>query len=406
MTVRRLRPWVVLGLLLASIPAVGDEIRIVPLITVKEAYNDNVFFLTSNKVQDFITTLSPGLNLERNTERLKAMFSGRLDNRFYGDNTDLNATDQFYSGSVSYAFTPRLRMGAKAGYLQDSSPDRNIVTTGQVLNASRRDRQNYGVSGDYVFSEKTMATLSGDYYEDRYAQTLNSINNVNASTGNLMVIHDISAILPETKARFGLGYANYRFPNASSTVDNYSGTIGLGRQFSEVWQVAVDVGPRYTNSQFEVTELQFVPPFFIQPVTVSEETSAWGAMGNAVLSYKGEKTSLDFTLNQDIQPSSSGGGATNRTGLSVGMRRKFTQELSGVLTTGYFLNKSDQSQYSRVAIDEKTLYVAPGIRYDITRDMAVDLTYNYTQVDYQQNNSTADRNLVWVRFSLQYPLFE
>ena len=77
-----------------------------------------------------------------------------------------------------------------------------------------------------------------------------------------------------------------------------------------------------------------------------------------------------------------------------------------MFSSGYFLNKSDQGQYSNQPIDEKTLYVTPGIRYEITRDMAVDATYTYNRIDYQITGNSADQSLAMVRFSLQYPLFE
>jgi hypothetical protein len=397
--------------LLAAAPAVGwgDEIKLTPMVAVKEEYNDNLFFSSTNKASDYITTLSPGLMMQSNTERLKTAFSARIDQRLYLDYTNLDATDQFYTGNVSYAFTPKLSLVANAGYSQDSSPDRDIETTGLVLSAVRRIRQNYGLSGDYAFSEKTQATLSGQYSQDRYAEFANkSINDLDSGTGNLMVTHDISTLLPSTKARFGLGYANYQYVNANSTIDNYTGTVGLSRPFNEVWTASVDVGCRYTTSQNEITSLQFVPPFSFEPVTRTENTTGWGAVGNAVVSYKGEKTTVDFSLSHDIMPAYGFSGATERTALGLNMSRKFTQELSGTFEGGYILNNSTQGESSSSRqLDQNTVYVRPGIRYEINADMAVDATYTYTRTDYHENTDyAADRNMVMVRFYYQYPLFE
>lgn len=387
------RKWMtggVLGLgLMASLPALGDEIRIIPMITVREEYNDNLYFDPTDTISDFITILSPGLRMERNTERLRAEFSARIDQRIYADNTDLNATDQTYLGRFQYEASPVFRLSANAGFIQDSSPDRDIATTGVVQSAATRNRQIYGLSGDYTFTEKTQATLSGEYFQDRFAYS-NEIDNLDAGRSNLMVTHEI---LPDIRARAGLGYARYLY--TASTVENYTGTVGLGWRFTEVWHAMVDVGCRYTPSQVDVSPLESV------------ETSGWGAVVNAMLSYRGEKTNVDFSLNHDIAPTSGRAIASERTGLGLRISRRFFYELSGIFSGGYFLNNYTPGEFSYLNIDEKTLYISPGLRYEFTRDMALDVTYTYTRTDYARDtDSAADRNLVMVRFHLQYPILE
>jgi hypothetical protein len=406
MMVRRLRYWVVLGLLLAAMPAMGGEIRLVPMVSVREEYNDNINLDPTSKMKDFLTTLSPGLKLESSTERLKAGVSAGLDQRLYADHTYLNALDQFYAGNIMYAFTPKLNLGATAGFTQTSSPNRDIETTGLVQTGGTRNSQNYGISGDYVLTEKTRAALSGGYSQDRYTGTRNSnLQDLDTGTGNLMINHDIGSLLPSTQARFGMNYARYQYTD--STTENYSGTVGLSRPFNEVWFASVDVGCRYTTSQFDDTGLQSAPAFSSGRAAPSEETSGWGAVGNAMVSYKGEKTSVDISLKHDIAPASGRTGAAELTALGISMNRKFTQELSGIFACGYFLNNAGQGEFSAQQIDSQTLYIRPGIRYDITRDLAVDATYTYTRVDYQRDaDSTVDQSLVMVRFYLQYPLFE
>jgi hypothetical protein len=89
------------------------------------------------------------------------------------------------------------------------------------------------------------------------------------------------------------------------------------------------------------------------------------------------------------------------------MSRQFTYELYGTLLCSYFLNNSNQEQFSAQAIDEQTFNITPGIRYNFTRDISMDISYTYTRTAYQEEgNSDADRNLVMVRLSMRYPLFE
>jgi hypothetical protein len=398
-----------LGMLL-SLPAAGDEIRIIPMISIKEEYNDNLYFEKSSGLSDFITTASPGLKLERNTERLKAGMTARLDERIYVDNTDLNATDQDYQGNIGYALSPRFSLGATAGFTRDSSPDREIETTGLVMNALKRDRQKFGGSGRYAISETTLTSFSADYTKDHYENNSPSQSNpyfrdMEAKNANLLFIHDLSAVLPATKGRASLGYANYRY--VDSTIDNYTAMVGFGRAFHELWNVIVDAGVRYTPSQYETSQYQFVPPFSFVLVTNTVQTQGWGGVGNAVVSYKDDISSIDFSLNHDIMAASGRTGASERTSVGIRMSRRFAYEFTGLFSSGYFMNKSDTGQYSAQAIDEQTLYITPGIRYNFTTDMSMDVSYTYTRTAYQEgSDSDADRNLVMVRFSMQYPLFE
>jgi hypothetical protein len=407
---RIILPGLFLGLLLSSLPAAGDEVRIIPMITVKEEYNDNIYFDKSSAISDFITTASPGLKLERNTERLQTNLTARIDERLYADQTSLNAMDQDYQANIGYALTPRLSFGAMAGYTQDSSPDRDIETTGLIMNALKRDRQKYGGSGRYAISEITLASLSAGYSKDHYEdnsenQSTPYFRDMETTNANLLVVHDLSAIFPATKGRASLGYANYQY--VDSTIDNYTAMLGFSRAIHELWNVIIDAGVRYTPSQFDVSEYQFVPPFSFIPVTKTENTQGWGGVGNAVVSYHDDISTLDFTLNHDIMAASGRTGATERTSFSIRMNRRFAYEFTGLLSSGYFLNKSSAEQYSVESIDEQTFYITPGIRYNFTRDMAMDISYTYTRTTYEEGGDTdADRNLVMLRFSLQYPLFE
>jgi hypothetical protein len=380
------------------------------MLTVKDEYNDNLFFDKTSGTSDFITTASPGLKLERNSERLKTGLTAKIDQRFYIDNPDMNATDQDYRGNIGYMVTPRFSLGAKAGFTQDSSSDRDIETTGLVMNTSKRNRQMYGGSGKYEISETTRASFTADYSKDHYENNNENPDNpyfrdTETTSAGLVFTHDLSAMLTSTKGRFSLNYANYRF--SDSLVDNYSAMVGFSRAFHELWNVSVDVGGRYSPSQFEVAKYQVVPPFSYAMVNNTEKTEGWGGVGSAAVSYRDETSSLNFSLKHDLMPASGRTGAANRTGVGINVIRRFTFELSGTLSCSYFLNNSNQGQFSAQAIDEQTFNITPGIRYDFTRDLSMDISYTYTRTAYQEEgDSDADRSLVMVRLSMQYPLFE
>ena len=61
--------WMVtLSIILPS--GVMAEFNLIPSLAVREEYNDNIFFSYSDTIDDFITTVSAGLELTERTEQL------------------------------------------------------------------------------------------------------------------------------------------------------------------------------------------------------------------------------------------------------------------------------------------------------------------------------------------------
>ena len=100
----------------------ADQRELVVSLAANEEYNDNIFFTFDDEIADFITTLSGGLLFRNNTERSNLFLSGSLERLIYSDEKDLDATDQYYSGTFNYRLTERLGAGVEAAYTKDSRP--------------------------------------------------------------------------------------------------------------------------------------------------------------------------------------------------------------------------------------------------------------------------------------------
>ena len=68
-------------------------------------------------------------------------------------------------------------------------------------------------------------------------------------------------------------------------------------------------------------------------------------------------------------------GTVERTAITFTVSRKFTYELSGSFSAGYFTNKSKAGQFAATAIDYETWNAAPSIRYEFNRDMYLEGSY-------------------------------
>jgi hypothetical protein len=389
--------------------AIGDEFKLTPSLAVKEEYNDNILYTQTNTRKDFISTISPGLSLTDRTERMDIYLSGRLDHRLYSSHNDLNATDQYYESTGKYALTPKLNLSGKALYSRDSRPDSDLETTGlSLLTNVTRNRQNYAISSDYLLSEKTMATFSYDYLNDTYDAVL--YNDLESHTFNLGFVRDMSNILESTKARMNMGYAKYNMPGIN--IDNYEATIGIDRAFNEKWNLLFDGGARYTISETRFTTLELVQPlpplpfFSLVPVEKTERNRGWGMVGQLALTYKGERDSGNLSVVHDISPASGHSGSTERTSFAFYVSRRFSYELYGTLSGGYYINKSKTGEYSTQKIDENMMRISPGIRYEFDKDKAIEASYTYNKTKYNVRNTEAQRNTFFVRYRIQHHLFE
>ena len=377
--------------------AKGDEFKLIPSLSTKEEYNDNIFFTEEDRTKGFVTTLSPGLELIDRTEKLDLNLSARVNVLRYWRNGDLDRVNQFYRGRIGYSLHPKLKLSANAAYTRDFTPDRDLEVTGLILGNVRRDKQNYGAGAEYTFSEKTMGSLSYSYERSDYKDP--EFTDIRSHDISLGFTHDLSKYFAATYGRMNFGYGRYEF--SDSTIDYYYSTIGMSRALSEKWSILIDAGVSYVRSEFEVERLEF-----FRIVRDKETDKGVGWVGQGTLSYKGEKTTGDLTFNHRMMPASGTVGVTERTTLTLNIRHRFTYELSGGFLAGYYLNKADQGEFGTAATNRETLRISPRIRYEFTKDIALEGSYSFDYIKDKEADTKAQRNLFMINFIIQYPLFE
>lgn len=380
--------------------AYGNEIKFTPFASLKQEYNDNIFLDARGKKRDFITTLSPGLELSDRSERLEAALTLRIHGILYARNDALNAVDQNFRGKLGYLLTPRTRLSATAAYIHDSRPDRDIETTGMVLADVKRHRQSYSFAAEYSLTEKTSLAVNYGYDQDDYDN--DEFTDLRWHNAGLSLLHNMDSLMRNTRGSLNVGYAHYDF--TGSTVGNISLTLGIDTSLTELWSVQAYAGARHTISEYETLAQVVIPPdvFLIPADQTSRE---WGWVGQLALSYRGETTNGSLSFSSDVKPSSGqSSGTTIRTGLIAEVRKRFYHELSGALAVSYYHNESTEGAFTGQRIDEDVILATPSIRYEFSRDMFVEASYRFTKLFDNYDSVEADRNIVFVRFSVQHPV--
>jgi len=400
-------PFIFPFFVLFSEEAKGDEFKLIPSLSIKEEYNDNLFFTEKDKKDDFITTITPGIELIDRTERLDLNLSARLGGLIYAKNEDLNFLNQIYSGRLRYLLHQKLKFSADGGFTKDFSPDRDIEVTGLVTKAIRRYKYNFGSGLEYTLTEKTKTEFSYSFERYDYERDPEFVDTISHGV-NFGLIHDLSQQISNTLGRANLGYYRYKFQDTD--IDYYYGTIGMSRAISEKWNILIDGGASYTHSEFDVERLELTP--FLRIVREREKEKGVGWVAQATLSYrgekttKGEKTTGDLTFNHRMMPASGIVGVSERTSITLDIAHRFTYEFLGRLSVGYYLNRAERGKFSRASIDEATFRINPRVRYEFTKDIALEASYSFTLVKDKEADTDARRNLFMIYFIIQYPLFE
>jgi long-subunit fatty acid transport protein len=363
----------------------------------QQEYNDNLFMSVDDRRSSLITTLSGGVEVTERTDRLDTGLTLKLDQVLFTDEDRVGtALNQLYRGRGSYRLTERLSLEGGAAFERNSRPDREIEKTGLVIEPVRRDRQEYSVGGSYILTETTSAVLSYAHLREDFDDAVGSKNRVHAVNFGLQ--RDLGRHIPSATGRVNLGYSTYSFRDQTeSTTDKYTVTAGITWAANELWKVFADAGGNFTVSDSEFT---------VGPALVRTSTSAWEATAKAGVDYKDEYNSGTLTFSHDVVPASGRSGASQRTGATIDLRHRFTYELSGFFSAGYFMNRSERGEFSAVEIDETTVNLNLGARYEITKDFSLEGRYGYTRVLFGVRDQAAERNAAVFSLVYRYPLME
>ncbi len=386
--------------------ALADEFKLTPSIAVRQEYNSNIFFDTSNEQDSLITRVKPGLELFNRTERLELKLAGFVTPYYYWDESDLNSVDQDYSGQVSYRLSPLFSVGANAGVRVDHQPDRDILSTGLVYSDNRRIQQRYGGNAGWMFTELMSASASYGYTREDWRKSSNTtdIEDWDSHSVTLGLSRELGAARGVTLGILNAGWAVYDFE--TSKTNYYFGTVGVQHRLSEVFNLTADVGTRYTDSEFKVQQLAIVPPGVLAVVIEDENSTGWGGISHLAVEYAGERARLNLGGSHDINAASGTSGVVQRTGITFRGGYLLLEKLRVGLTSSAFRNKSEDEEFTGSEVDEYTYNLGSSLRWEFYRDVTLEAGYGFTYIDDRTDDGNAQRHLGYIQLAYGLPLFE
>jgi hypothetical protein len=313
----------------------------------------------------------------------------------------LDATDIYFSGSVEHRTTQRLELSSNAGYIQDSRPDRDVDISGFVQGTEIRKRLFFDMGGSFQTSEN----LNNQLFYRYESNTYDDPEFTDSVIHNIQFTHTWLAArwFENTLGRFNLGYTHYTFDEA--TTGTFAGTIGASWDQSERISFLFDLGARYVQSEFQVTEPVVIPdPPFVQLVTQDERSDTWGGIGQFTFVYRGASYQTAVILSSDLREAGGRGGTALRTSLAVNYDQRISEKLRGFASAGFNINRAEQGQTAAEDIDERAAYFRPSLHYELNKHWIFDLAYNVTWAQDRVDRNEAVRNKIFGQVRFQWPI--
>ena len=214
-------------------PTVGPVV-ILPHASLSGTYDDNVFYLSDEQgtIDDFVTSLSPGVSLQYGQNILDANFIGldyTLTQNWYAENSEISSDNHALTFAINYQKEGKFRLSGT-----DSIRIDNSILSGRERSISfdkgkrliERTYFNDQYRFDYIFSPKTslytsLGFNSADYDEEPHYYTGNDGRTPYS-------IYDVSTL------QGALGFGWQAFPKVKLYGGGFYGRTSVERNLSNM----------------------------------------------------------------------------------------------------------------------------------------------------------------------------
>jgi hypothetical protein len=384
----------------------ADSIKLDANAAFKSEYNDNLYLHEEgDEVDDLINTLSPGLKMRFTGDSFSSELNGRADILKYNENDDLDTVDDEFRAAFNYRLSQRLSLKTDGRYQNISRPDYYVEETGLTI-AKEIERCNGSIKAEYQLTEKTFSSI--EYAHDNLEYRDESKPGTETNSGTLVIGSSLDSF-SNTIGRLTLGYSRSLFQGLQ--LDSMTAFAGFTRSINEKWSVSFDAGINEIQTDFgyyRYVPVTYESGYIIVPVRVSESDDYLEWMAFSGLDYKGELSTIRFSLSRVISPAPERTGAVERLSAGLNVMRRITEDFSLDASAVYYTNKSDSGQFSVSETDEETVQIRPGMKYRINRYIDFEAAWKLTMYKNRSSGSDKDamQNVVYCRFFAGYPVFE
>ncbi len=376
-----------------------------PVFNSNQRYNSNLFMREKPLQDNWITTVSPGLNLGLRHENGELKSNFTWNEMIYDNQSELNIAEQLFSSDYRYK-GERFEWGLGGGYNNQSSINTENSVRGLVSTQLMRKQLSVEPSVTYLINELSSVTTDYSYNNTTYEKSGSAQNNVFFQDYDYHQASGTFNHLYTSRDKLNATLSSSLYKTKSQTTYNNVAQVGWQHSFSEQLVTFLSVGMNYSMVDTKVATIGNIggSPVYLDPVTnqltleqpVVHKTN-FGQVYRASIQKSFEKGSVSLVGSQNQAPTSL--GLQTQTTLSINPSYNINDRWSSGLSASY--NKTDMAGLSTSPYNRSYYSVGPNINWKCSPEINLGLSYTYQQQEYQSASQTSTGNIAQIQFSYQ-----
>lgn len=216
----------------------AQNLLLTPSVSVSETYDDNIFFNTNNEESDFITRVTPALNLSYLDERLTVTGQASFDAEYFVNNS--SQTDIFSRQHAEldsrFRVTQRQTLSLGGSYTDTLQPGELNPLSGFDSGRANAERLTLSGSYGYVFSNRLSGNLG-------YIQSTDDVQLGTDTEFREAYTGLAYEVTPFDTPRLGVRARQFDF-EGSPTRESLTPYLGWNHQFNRNFTLDLEGGPQ------------------------------------------------------------------------------------------------------------------------------------------------------------------
>ncbi|MGZ8224246.1 MAG: hypothetical protein ACXW0H_04210 [Methylobacter sp.] len=372
-----------------------------PRFAADQRYDSNIFLREKPLQGNWISTISPGLDLgfRRENSELKSNFT--WNQLIYNNQSELNIDEQLLS--INYRHTgERFKWKLNTSYNNQSSLNTEQDLSGFLAVQVMRKSLNIGPSVSYALDERNLLMFNYSYYKVNYEKLPRLILNdydyhqASATFSHLYTERD--------QVNITLSSSRYKTPTAQLTSLNHIAQLGWQHSFSEQILTFISAGILYTQTEstvqipghfiFNPPDLQFVPAS-----EITTKSNSFGEVFQATFKKDFERGSFSINASQSQLPTALGNQL--QTQLRVNNSYALSERWNTGIDASYSIYETPSSVSQNGSINRTYYSIRPNIIWKWTEEMSFEFSYTYRQQKLDNVNQAGEGNIAQLKFIYQ-----
>ncbi len=359
------------------------------------------------ELEDFVTTLSPHLDLGYTADEWSVMLTARLNFIRYDKYSELDDVEYLYKSELSYELSEYTNLSLDASYKKDVDQERELEDSGLIFGTTVRNKQECNISIDHELTGYASVSLTYGYEQEDFDTSsldekvadleqaeLDALaeeaeeylaedqeeseeeegeeeeertpeeellekrlaEDSRAHIASLTLRRDTGTLLTDSFVYTTASYTHYA--TSESVQDNVTMVLGVGYSYDESWSFRADAGARKSHEDYKYEQLKLLAAYpYYDQVDVAKSQDESGPVAHVSIEYKGEWSAAGLELSYDIKPASGIGTLTKQTEVSLDYTQYVSESLSLTGFTRYIAKNRDGVYLFEPLADEEALKV-------------------------------------------------